>query len=197
MEEMDKDPQRDELNENGNSSKETGGNQRVPFSEAADESREESGDSLENNEADLLREELNKMNDKYLRLLAEFDNFRRRTAKDQLELRKTASKDIMTDLLPVLDDFDRALKLIKESDQDDSVLMGFKLVYQKLSKILESKGLLVMDSEGKAFDPEMHEAITEVPAPSKKDKGKVLDTVEKGYLLNDKIIRYAKVVVGK
>lgn len=194
---MDKDPQRDELNENGNSSKETAENQRAPFSEAADEPREESGDSVENDEADLLREELNKMNDKYLRLLAEFDNFRRRTAKDQLELRKTASRDIMTDLLPVLDDFDRALKLIRESDQDDSVLMGFKLVFQKLSKILESKGLQVMESEGKAFDPEMHEAITEVPAPSKKEKGKVLDTVEKGYLLNDKIIRYAKVVVGK
>ena len=165
-------------------------------------SEEETEESAEKNEGDAavieqLRVELNKMNDKYLRLLAEFDNFRRRTARDQLELRKTASKDIMADLLPVLDDFDRALKIIEKGEGSDSVIEGFKLVYQKFYKTLESRGLEVMESDGKSFDAEMHEAITEVPAPSKKMKGKVIDTVEKGYLLNEKIIRYAKVVVGK
>jgi len=165
-------------------------------------SEEETEESAEKNEGDAavieqLRVELNKMNDKYLRLLAEFDNFRRRTARDQLELRKTASRDIMADLLPVLDDFDRALKIIEKGEGSDSVIEGFKLVYQKFYKTLESRGLEVMESDGKSFDAEMHEAITEVPAPSKKLKGKVIDTVEKGYLLNEKIIRYAKVVVGK
>lgn len=184
--------EREEINEN----------EELEFESDEMHSEAETEESAEKNEGDAavieqLRVELNKMNDKYLRLLAEFDNFRRRTARDQLELRKTASKDIMADLLPVLDDFDRALKIIEKGEGSDSVIEGFKLVYQKFYKTLESRGLEVMESDGKSFDAEMHEAITEVPAPSKKLKGKVIDTVEKGYLLNEKIIRYAKVVVGK
>lgn len=130
------------------------------------------------------------LKDKYMRLFAEFDNHKKRTIKEKLDLMRTASQDIMAALLPVLDDFDRAKANSELSD-------GINLVYQKLHKILENKGLESMDSDGQPFDPEFHEAVTEIPAPSEDMKGKVVDTVEKGYILGEKIIRHAKVVVGK
>lgn len=141
--------------------------------------------------------QLQEQKDKFLRLYAEFDNFKKRTAKERLDLIKTAGQDIVIDLLPVLDDFDRAEKSLKESDDVVTAKEGFKLIKEKMFAKLESKGLMAMDAQGKDFDVELHEAITEIPAPNDALKGKVVDVVEKGYTLNQKIIRYAKVVIGK
>ncbi len=138
------------------------------------------------------------LKDKYLRLFAEFDNYKKRTIKERVDLMKTAAQDTMSALLPVLDDFDRAKKNAEDKNADvhfDNE--GVLLVYNKLNNSLTQKGLIAMESDGEDFDPELHEAITEIPAPNKKMVGKVIDTIEKGYFLKDKIIRHAKVVVGK
>lgn len=141
--------------------------------------------------------ELADMKDKYLRQAAEFDNFRKRTAKERLELIQTAGKEVITSLLEVLDDSERAQKQIDNSQDLQALKDGVNLVFSKFRNILQSKGLKPMESIGTDFDPDKHEAITEIPAPTENLKGKVLDEVEKGYYLNDKIIRFAKVVVGK
>ena len=143
-----------------------------------------------------LGEKLEELNDKYLRLFSEFDNFRKRTQKEKLELYKTASEDVMIALLPVLDDFERALKVAEENEVDANHKEGMELIYNKFKKTLEQKGLVCLDSQGKDFNTDYHEAITNIPAPSPEMKGKVVDVIEKGYLLNDKVIRFAKVVVG-
>jgi molecular chaperone GrpE len=137
------------------------------------------------------------LKDKYLRLYAEFENYKKRTIRERLEMAKTAAQDTMTALLPVLDDFDRAKKASEDPQTDESFSEGVNAVYHKLYQALERKGLKAMDSTGEPFDAEIHEAIQEFPAPSEDLKGKVIDTVEKGYWLNDRIIRHAKVVVGK
>ena len=142
-------------------------------------------------------QELGELKDKYLRLQAEFDNFRKRTMKEKLEFMVTAGRDTISVLLPVLDDFDRAKKNAEDENSTEPFSEGVMLVYDKLYKNLEQKGLKAMESTGEEFDPELHEAITEIPAPNEEMKGKVMDTVEKGYFLKDKIIRHAKVVVGK
>lgn len=143
-----------------------------------------------------LEQKIGELNDKYLRLFSEFDNFRKRTQKERLELFKTASEDVMVALLPVLDDFERALKSSVENGVDENFREGVALIYSKLLKILNQKGLESLDSMGKEFDTDYHEAITRIPAEDESMKGKVLDVVEKGYKLNDKVIRFAKVVVG-
>jgi molecular chaperone GrpE len=150
----------------------------------------------DNEEADKLRKELDETKDKYLRLVAEFDNFRRRTAKEANELRQTAGKEIIQSLLVVLDDMDRAEKQIENTDDISAVKEGVNLVFTKLRHILQQRGLKVMDSMNQPFDADIHEAITEIPAPDNM-KGKIMDVVEPGYYLNDKLIRFAKVVVGK
>jgi len=137
------------------------------------------------------------LKDKYLRLYAEFDNFKRRTVKEKLDLMRTAAQDTMTALLPVLDDFDRAKKNAEDDNTTEVFTEGIQLVYQKLYSVLTQKGLEAMESTGEAFDPELHEALTEIPAPTDDMKGKIIDTIEKGYKLGDKIIRHAKVVTGK
>ncbi|MFT3903757.1 MAG: nucleotide exchange factor GrpE [Niabella sp.] len=147
--------------------------------------------------AEQLQQELAESKDKYLRLAAEFDNFRRRTAKERLELIQTAGKDVITDLLEVLDDSDRATKQMDESTDIKALKEGVGLVFNKFRNILQSKGLRPMNAVGQEFDPELHDAITEIPAPSEELRGKVIDEITKGYYLNDKIIRHAKVVVGK
>lgn len=146
---------------------------------------------------DKLQAEVEEQKDKYLRLFAEFENFRRRTARERIELVKTAGQDIMAELLTVLDDFERAEKAMAESDDIQAAREGFRLIREKLFKKLESKGLTAMDSLNKDFDPDLHEAVTEIPVPEEDRKGKVVDVLEKGYSLGEKIIRYAKVVVGK
>lgn len=145
---------------------------------------------------ELLKEELGLANDKYVRLYAEFDNFRRRTIKEREDARKTEGKDLIVSLLPVLDDFERALRSMETTGDVASLKEGVQLIQQKLKNTLTQKGLKEMESIGTAFDPEVHEAITNIPAPADDMKGKVMDEMEKGYLLNDKVIRFAKVVVG-
>jgi molecular chaperone GrpE len=148
-------------------------------------------------EIDRLKQDVQEQKDKYLRLFAEFDNFRKRSARESLELRQTAGKDVIVSLLDVLDDCDRAERQLQYSENIDEVKGGVLLVFSKLRSILYSKGLRPMQSIGAEFDVEKHEAITEVPVNDPKLKGKVIDEVQKGYYLNDKIIRFAKVVVGK
>jgi molecular chaperone GrpE len=145
---------------------------------------------------DMLKEELALANDKYLRLYAEFDNFRRRTIKEREEARKTEGKDVIVSLLPVLDDFERALRSMENATELAPVKEGITLVQNKLKNILSQKGLKGMESIGNPFDPELHEAITNIPAPTEEWKGKVIDEMEKGYFLNDKVVRFAKVIVG-
>lgn len=148
-------------------------------------------------ELEKLSDELAESKDRYIRLAAEFDNFRKRTAKERLEIFQTAGKDIITDLLDALDDSDRALEQIEKSKDVKEIKKGITLVFNKLKNTLQSRGLKEMQAIGEEFDPELHDAITEIPAPSDDLKGKVVDVVTKGYYLNDKIIRHAKVVVGK
>ncbi len=144
------------------------------------------------------KEKVNELNDKFLRLYSEFDNYRKRTQKEKADLYKTAGEDVIKALLPVLDDFERALKAMDENNDPDHVKEGVKLIYNKLLNTLKQKGLEPMeDATGKEFNIEEHEAITRIPAPSDDMKGKVIDQVERGYKLNGKVIRYAKVVVGQ
>lgn len=152
----------------------------------------------EGNEADTLKAEIEALKDKLLRQAAEFDNFRRRTSKEKMELVQTAGKDVIVDLLEVLDDCERAQDQFEKNTTDIEALKeGVFLIFNKLRNKLTSKGLKPMETIGEAFNPDQQEAIAEVPAPKDKLKGKVIDEVEKGYYLNEKIIRFAKVVIGK
>jgi len=144
-----------------------------------------------------LQEKVNEANDKFLRLYSEFDNYRKRTIKERIELSKTASEEIIVDLLPVLDDFERAIKSNEESEDCDAIKDGISLIYNKFKNTLEKKGLNPIESKGNEFDTDFHEAITQIPAPSDDLKGKVVDEVEKGYQLGDKVIRFSKVVIGQ
>ncbi len=145
-----------------------------------------------------LQEELKHEKDKFLRLFAEFENYKRRTAKERIELFKTASEDVVVAMLPVLDDFERALNHIDEDKEAEELRKGVLLIYQKLITTLEQKGLSIVEvSQGDVFNADTHEAITQIPAPSEDLKGKIIDVVEKGYKLGDKIIRFPKVVIGQ
>lgn len=155
-------------------------------------------DELPLAEADLesvLRQEVAELKDKYLRLFADFENFRRRTAKEKIDLMATANEDVLKSVLPVLDDFERGLASMTASTEIEPLKEGVSLVYNKLFKTLEQKGLKPMSSKGEMFNPDLHESITQFPAGDE-NKGKVVDEIEKGYTLNEKVIRYAKVVVG-
>ena len=149
------------------------------------------------NAPEKLQAELEEQKDKYIRLFAEFDNFKRRNAKERVELMQTAGKEIVTSLLDVLDDCDGAEKQLQTSDDLEQIKQGIQLVFGKLRNTLHSRGLKAMESISTDFDVEKHEAITEIPAPTPELVHKVVDEVQKGYYLNDKIIRFAKVVVGK
>ena len=151
---------------------------------------------IEQSAEEKLKAELAELNDKYLRLFAEFDNFKRRTQKERVELLQTAGKDVLVALLPILDDFERALAATAESVEVAPVREGIQLIHNKLKSTLNQRGLAEIESVNQVFDTDLHEAITQIPAPSDEMKGKVIDEVQKGYKLNDKVIRYAKVVVG-
>ncbi|HLF64466.1 MAG TPA: nucleotide exchange factor GrpE [Saprospiraceae bacterium] len=144
-----------------------------------------------------LEAEIAELKDKYLRLYAEFDNYKKRTVKEKLDLMRTAAQDTLASMLPVLDDFDRAKKIADDPSATEKFSEGVVLVYQKLHAIFKNLGVKEMESTGAEFNPELHDAITEIPAPDEQLKGKVVDTIEKGYYLHDKIIRHAKVVVGR
>ena len=148
-------------------------------------------------ELDKTKQDLETEKDKFLRLFAEFENYKRRTTKERIELYKTAGQEVIQSMLPVLDDFDRALKEYSD-DKDDPHVQGMTLISNKFKETLKSKGLEeAVVNVGDAFDAEIHEAITQIPAPKKKLVGKVVDVIEKGYKLGDKIIRFPKVVTGK
>ena len=151
----------------------------------------------EDNLVEKTQAELEEQKDKYIRLFAEFDNYKRRSAKERIELIQTAGKEVITSLLDVLDDSERAEKQLQTSNDLEQIKKGIELVFGKLRSTLQAKGLKAMESINTDFDVEKHEAITEIPAPNEKLKDKVVDEVQKGYYLNDKIIRFAKVVVGK
>jgi molecular chaperone GrpE len=139
---------------------------------------------------------ISELNDKYLRLYSEFENYRKRTIKEKIELSKTASMDVIIMLLPVLDDFDRAVKTIENSAQPDPFSEGVVLIYNKLKKTLNQLGVEEIKASGEVFSTDMHEAVTNVPAADETMKGKVIEEIQKGYLMNGKVIRYAKVIVG-
>lgn len=148
-------------------------------------------------ELELLKDSLAEEKDKFMRLFAEFDNYRKRTSRESIEIRKTASSEVLSALLPVLDDFNRALVELKKSE-NDSLYEGVELIHSKLNNILTTRGLKEIEVQpGDTFNAEFHEAITQVPAPNKKLVGKIVDVVEKGYTLGDKVLRYPKVVTGQ
>jgi molecular chaperone GrpE len=153
-------------------------------------------DENNNEEIEKLQGEIVELKDKHLRMVAEFDNFRRRNAKERMELVNTAGKDILQSLLVVLDDVDRASKQLETTTDIEVLKEGISLVFNKFRSIMLQKGLKVMEAKNQEFNPDLHEAITEIPAPSKNMVGKVIEVVEPGYYLNDKLIRHAKVVVG-
>ena len=164
---------------------------------------EEAADVTEDQETELsvkvgqLEEELAAQKKEYLFLMAEFDNFRKRTVKEKSELIKNAGEQVLKGLLPIVDDFERGLKASEGNDDAASVKEGMELIYNKLIKYLEQNGVKAMDPDDREFDADRHEAIASVPAPDEESKGKILDTVTKGYMINDKVLRHAKVVVGK
>ena len=163
-----------------------------PAEEKTDLNQPESENVVEKLQAELIEQK-----DKYIRLFAEFDNFKRRNAKERIELIQTAGKEVITSLLDVLDDCDRAEKQIQSSEDLQQIREGIQLVFGKLRNTMQARGLKPMESIETDFDVEKHEAITEIPAPNPALVDKVVDEVQKGYYLNDKIIRFAKVVVGK
>jgi molecular chaperone GrpE len=166
-------------------------------SESQTEENSIATETVVEDELSVLKREIGEQKDKYLRLFAEFDNFKKRNAKERLELFKTAGQEVIRELLPVLDDFQRADKALSQDNNTENYANGVKLIQEKLVKTLQNKGLKAIESVGKDFDVSQHEAIAEVPVTDEKQKGKIIDEVENGYTLNDVIIRYAKVVVGK
>ncbi len=168
----------------------------VPIDNAGQEINPDGAITGEKDPIEGYKTEIAELKDKYLRLYADFENFRRRTAKEKLEMISGASADMLKSILPVVDDFERAKVSFDSSTEIEALKEGVDLIYTKLYKTLEGKGLKPMVSKGEPFDVEIHESIAQFPAPSDDLKGKVIDEIEKGYYLNDKVIRYAKVIVG-
>lgn len=165
--------------------------------EKTEEEQQKEEGTQEEDPVEKLQAEVQEAKDKYLRLYSEFENFRRRTAKERLDLIKTANEDLMVALLSVMDDFERAQKALEESEDHKASKEGFDLIFNKFSNILKQKGLKAMeDKAGAEFDTDHHEAISQMPVEKKKMKGKIIDVVEKGYYLDEKVIRFAKVVIG-
>lgn len=173
---------------------ETLNEQNTPEQESKEQ---QSGSDAKDQKIAELQQKADELNDKYLRLYSEFDNFRKRTAKEKVELIQSGGEDVFKSILPVIDDFERALKSNAETTDIKAVNDGVNLIYSKLKSTLTQKGLEEMKSVGEPFNADLHEAITNVPAPSEEMKGKVMDELEKGYMLNGKIIRFAKVIIGQ
>jgi molecular chaperone GrpE len=170
----------------------------APEDNGQDQSVDDSDQTDVSSEIEGLQQQMDQLNDKHIRLVAEFENYKRRTSKERIELFSSANKELMSALLPVLDDFERAFKNTEETDATSDVIKGFRLIYNKMQETMKQKGLKPMDDcTGEPFDMEAMEAITKIPAPDESLKGKVVDQVERGYMLGDKVIRYARVVVGE
>ena len=167
-----------------------------PEENTAQDDIKDACEDVEKKVADL-QQQLEKEKKEYLFLMAEFDNFRKRTLKEKSEIIKNAGENVLKGLLPIMDDFERGIKAAENSPEADSVKEGVKLIYNKLQKYLNQNGVKEMDPEDDTFDTEKHDAISVVPVPDEDKKGKILDTVEKGYTINDKVLRHAKVVVGQ
>jgi molecular chaperone GrpE len=189
----------------GRRDREEAAEQEKQAAEKANNSAEQAGDTQNETTEEVepqlsveeqLENKITGLNDKYLRLYSDFENFRKRTIKEKGDLISNASEGVVKEMLAVLDDFERAIDNNQNSDDADSIKEGYQLIYNKFNNILLNKGLKAMESKGQTFDIDHHEAITNIPA-DKKMKGKVVDVVEKGYFLNDKVLRYAKVVVGQ
>jgi molecular chaperone GrpE len=178
--------------DNKNNEPELNEEEKVP----AEKNAETKNENTSVSEADELKKQLAELNDKYLRLYSEFDNYRKRTIKEKSELIKTASEDVMKAMLPIIDDFERAIKASEKVEDATPIKEGINLIYNKLKSSTQQKGLTAFDSIGQEFNSDTMEAITHIPATDETQKGKVIDEVEKGYKLGDKVIRYAKVVVA-
>lgn len=188
--------------------KDIGENKNVVMEETSDDTSKDSPvdqqaeihdgaeDQQEDEAVKAMEARVAEVNDKYVRLAAEFDNYRRRTARERLDLIATAGEDIIKGMLPVLDDCERALQVLRESDADKSAVEGTELIYTKLMTFLKGRGLSVIEAIGKELDTDYHEAVAQLPVQEKKQKNKIIDVVQQGYKLNDKVIRFAKVVVG-
>jgi molecular chaperone GrpE len=163
----------------------------------AEEAEEKVETSNEQNEESTVKEINVDFKDKYIRLYSEFENYRKRTAKEKIDIITNASENLLKEILPVVDDFERAIVNNEKVSEAETIKEGFELIHNKLYKTLTNQGLKPMDAIEKNFDPDIHEAITKIPAPKNKLKGKVIDVIEKGYTINDKVIRFAKVVVGE
>lgn len=178
----------------------TVGETQIPEAEAVEntvEAEEPTAEEKLQKELDQTKEELEKSKKEYMFLLAEFDNFRKRTLKEKSELIKNAAEGAMKELLPVIDDFERAIQATADSDDVESIKEGVGLIYNKFVKYLEKNGVKAIESQDADFDTEFHEAVTTFPTDDESKKGKVIDTVQKGYMMNDKVIRHSKVVVGQ
>lgn len=169
--------------------------QKSSNNEEQEEDKEQN--SKKDQEAESAEEKFHKLNEKYLRLAAEYDNYRKRTLKEKMDLVKNAGEDILSNFLPIIDNIDRAKKSVDETEDIESVKEGIDLIHKNLKDFIASRGVKEIDAIGKEFDTDLHEAVTKIPAPEEDLKGKVIDVIEKGYKLNDKVIRYAKVVVGE
>ncbi|MCW3788452.1 nucleotide exchange factor GrpE [Plebeiibacterium sediminum] len=158
---------------------------------------EENGLSSEEKQIEELTQKVAELNDRYLRLTAEYDNYRKRTLKERMELTKSAGEGLLKGILPVVDDFDRAISHLGEASDLNAVKEGIDLIYNKFQEFLKQNGVSEIEAKEKEFDTDLHEAITKIPAPTEELKGKVIDCIEKGYMLNDKVMRFSKVVVGE
>ena len=171
--------------------------------EQEEQDKDENSDEQDKNrferedEISKLLSELSESKDKYMRLSAEFDNYRRRTLKEKMDLTKTAGENIMLKILPVVDDFERAMGSMKEAKDCNAIMEGINLIYNKFKEFIAQQGVQEIEAMDKEFDTDLHEALTKIPATKKKQKGKVVDVIEKGYKLHDKVIRFSKVVVGE
>jgi molecular chaperone GrpE len=181
--------------ENIKAGKSTTDNNAEPTAKSATEKQQEIDTPKVYTEEEY-QSKVNELNDKYLRLYSEFDNFRKRTFREKIDLSRTASEDVIKELLPVLDDFDRAMAAMQATDQIEAVKEGVQLIHAKMKAVFASKGLQEIKSIGEEFNTDFHEAITSIPAPSEELKNKVVDEVQKGYMLHDKVIRFSKVVTG-
>lgn len=172
--------------------------QQEEINETVESTTEENVETTENqSEEEADKAKIAELNEKYVRLYSDFDNYRKRTIREKADIISNASAEVIKDLLPVLDDFERAIANNENMEEGDSIKEGFQLIYNKFKNILVAKGLESMEAKGNVFDPELHEAITNIPAPSDEMKGKVVDVIERGYMLKGKMLRYAKVVVGQ
>lgn len=201
---MSKDTKKEDIEEALNETpemNETENNQKENQEDVKDveEKEEEPKTELElaQDQVEELGKKLQETSDKYIRLSAEFDNYRKRTLKERMDLIKTASEKVFLDILPVMDNFERAMKAMDTASEVDPVIEGINLIYTKFSDFLKANGLEVIETKDQDFDIDLHEAITKMPAPTEDMKGKIIDCVERGYKMNEKVIRYAKVVVGE